>query len=170
MMSEPRWTSAWSYSLRHRHDWSFEDFRICSRFDNVNHGAWYVYKRLFGSSVATCRLACSEISPSIIGEKLKRSPGKGRTCYNMADGVTASAQLYALYSHRARSFNQWQYVLYPNFIIKTNNRKQDCSCAKKEGAFWNEQTNKTTSKYAKKKISMIITITRQVEKLNMTLD
>ena len=82
----------------------------------------------------------------------------------------SSAQLYALYSHRARSFNQWQYVLYPNFIIKTNNRKQDCSCAKKEGAFWNEQTNKTTSKYAKKKISMIITITRQVEKLNMTLD
>ena len=94
----------------------------------------------------------------------------GPTYIQMANGVTASAQLYALYSHRARSFNQWQYVLYPNFIIKTNNRKQDCSCAKKEGAFWNEQTNKTTSKYAKKKISMIITITRQVEKLNMTLD
>ena len=30
----------------------------------------------------------------------------------MADGVTALAQLYAL-----RSFNQWQYALYPNFII-----------------------------------------------------
>ena len=99
---------------------SFEDFRICSRFNNVNHGACYVYKRLFGSSVATCRLACSEISPSIIGKKLKRSPGKGRTCYNMADDVTALAQFYALYSHRARSFNQWQRALYPNFIIKVN--------------------------------------------------
>ena len=47
-----------------------------------------------------------EISLSIIGEKLKRSPGKGRTWYNLADGVTALAQFYALYSHRARSFNQ----------------------------------------------------------------
>ena len=35
----------------------------------------------------------------------------------MTDGVTALAQLYALYSHRARSFNQWQHALYPNFII-----------------------------------------------------
>ena len=31
--------------------------------------------------------------------------------------VTALAQLYALYSHRARSFNQWQRALYPNLII-----------------------------------------------------
>ena len=31
----------------------FEDFRICSHFNNVNYGAWYVYKPLFGSSVAT---------------------------------------------------------------------------------------------------------------------
>ena len=31
--------------------------------------------------------------------------------------MTALAQLYALYSHRARSFNQWQRALYPNFII-----------------------------------------------------
>ena len=36
----------------------------------------------------------------------------------MADGVAALAQLYALYSHRARYFNQWQRALYPNFIIK----------------------------------------------------
>ena len=48
-------------------------------FDNVNHGAWYVYKRLFGSSVATCRLACSEISLSINEKKPERSPGKGQT-------------------------------------------------------------------------------------------
>ena len=36
---------------------SFEDFHICSRFHNINYGAWYVYKPLFDSSVATCRLA-----------------------------------------------------------------------------------------------------------------
>ena len=58
---------------------SFEDFRICSRFNNVNYGAWYVCKPLFGSSVATYRLACFEISLSIIEKKLKRSSGKGRT-------------------------------------------------------------------------------------------
>ena len=57
----------------------FKDFHICSRFNNVNYGAWYVYKPLFGCSVATCRLACSEISLSIIGKKLKRSPEKDRT-------------------------------------------------------------------------------------------
>ena len=38
----------------------------------------------------------------------------------MADGVTALAQLYALYSHRARSFSQLQRALYPNFIIKVS--------------------------------------------------
>ena len=81
------------------------DFRICSRFNNVNYGAWYVYKPLFGSSVATCRLACSEISLSIIEKKLERSLGKVEQ-YNLADGVTALAQLYTLNSHRARSFNQ----------------------------------------------------------------
>ena len=41
--------------------------------------AWYVYKPLFGSPVSTCRLACSEISLSIIEKKLERSLGKGRT-------------------------------------------------------------------------------------------
>ena len=87
-------------------------------FNNVNYGAWFVYKPLFGCSVATCWLACSEISVSIIGKKLKRSHGKGWTYYNLADSVTALAQLYALYSHRVRSFNQWQRALYPNFIIK----------------------------------------------------
>ena len=81
---------------------SFEDFRICSRFNNVNYGAWYVYKPLFGSSVANCRLASVPKFHFQLSElKLKRSPGK-----QLADGVTALAQLYALYSHRARSFNQ----------------------------------------------------------------
>ena len=87
---------------------TFEDFRICSHFNNINQGAWYVYKPLFGSSVATCQLACSEISLSIIEKKLKRSPRKDQTQYNLADGVTALAQLYALIMMRA---------LYPNFII-----------------------------------------------------
>ena len=31
--------------------------------------------------------------------------------------MTALAQFYALYSHRARSFNQWQHALHPNFIM-----------------------------------------------------
>ena len=103
----------------------FEDFRICSRLNNVNYSAWYVYKPLFGSSVATRRLACSEISLPIIEKMLKGSPGKGRTLHNLADGMTALAQLYAPYSHRARSFNQWQRALYPDFImmyIRTHDR------------------------------------------------
>ena len=95
----------------------FEDFRLCSRFSKVNHGAWHVYKPRFGSSVATCRLACSEISLSIIEKKTSEKSRKGRTYYNLADGVTASAQLHTLYSPRARSFNQFQHALYPNFII-----------------------------------------------------
>ena len=50
-------------------------------------------------------------------KKLERSPGKGRTQYNLADGVTALGQLYALYYDSKRSFNQWQRALHPNFII-----------------------------------------------------
>ena len=37
-------------------------------------------------------------------KKLERRPGKGR--HFLADGITALAQLYALYSDRAHSFNQ----------------------------------------------------------------
>ena len=90
----------------------FDDFRLCSRYNNINYGAWHVYKPLFGSSVAICRFACSEISLSIKEKKLEKSLRKGLTWYNLADGVTTLAQLYALYSHGARSFNQWQ-----NFIF-----------------------------------------------------
>ena len=57
-----------------------------------------------GSSVVTCRLAFSKISLSINEKRLERSPGKGRTYNNLADGVTALAQ-------------QWQRTLYPNFIV-----------------------------------------------------
>ena len=49
-------------------------------------------------------------------KKLEKSPGKGRTKYNLADGVTALTQLYALYSHGARSFNQRQRASSLNFI------------------------------------------------------
>ena len=48
-------------------------------FYNVNYSAWYIYKPLIGSSVATCRLECSEISLSIIEKYLEKSPSKGRT-------------------------------------------------------------------------------------------
>ena len=51
----------------------FEDFRLCSRYNKVNYGAWHVYKPLFGSSVATCRLACSEILLLINEKSRKRS-------------------------------------------------------------------------------------------------
>ena len=86
----------------------FKDFRLCLRYDNVKYCAWHVYKPLFGSSVATCRLACSEISLSFNEKKRERSPGNGLTWSNLADGVTTLALLfYVLYSNRARSFNQW---------------------------------------------------------------
>ena len=52
-------------------------------YNNVNYCAWHVYKSLFDCSVASCRLAYIEIYI-----------------------VTALAQLYALDSHRARSFSQ----------------------------------------------------------------
>ena len=99
-----------------------EDFRLCSRFNNVIYGAWHVNKAWFGSSVTSCRLACSEISLSIIEKKLERSPGKDRTLYNLADGLRALAQIYALYSHRERSFNQWQRASYPNFCYNRNKK------------------------------------------------
>ena len=76
------------------------------------------------SSVATCQLACFEISPSTNRRKLERSLGKGRTQYKLVDDATALAQHYALYmySDRASSFNQQQHMLYPNFIIKELNK------------------------------------------------
>ena len=51
------------------------------------------FKPLFNSSVATCWLACSEISLLINERKLGSSPGNGQTWYNLADGVTGLAQL-----------------------------------------------------------------------------
>ena len=57
----------------------FQDFRLCSRYNNVNYGAWQVYKPLFGSTVAICGLACSEITLSVNEKNLERSPGNGQT-------------------------------------------------------------------------------------------
>ena len=39
-------------------------------------------------------------------EKAKKKSRKRSNIVQLADGVTAVAQLYALYSHRAHSFNQ----------------------------------------------------------------
>ena len=50
-------------------------------------------------------------------KKAREKSRKGRTQYNLADGVTALGQLYALYYDSKRSFNQWQRALHPNFII-----------------------------------------------------
>ena len=38
----------------------FEDFHPCSCYNNINYCTWYFYKCLFGSSVATSWLTCSE--------------------------------------------------------------------------------------------------------------
>ena len=49
------------------------------------------YKALFGSSIAACRIACSEISFSIHEkEKKLEKSGKGSDMTNFADGVTES--------------------------------------------------------------------------------
>ena len=49
------------------------------------------YKALFGSSVAACWIACSEISFSIHEkEKKLEKSGKGSDMNNFADGVTES--------------------------------------------------------------------------------
>ena len=53
-----------------------EVFCLCSRYNSVNYGAWYVDKALFGSPVTTCRLVCSEISPSVNEEKAREKSGK----------------------------------------------------------------------------------------------
>ena len=93
----------------------FEDFRLCSRYKNVNYGAWMFSNLCF---VLLLRLVGSLVPISINEKKLKRSPGKGRTWYNLEDGVTALARLYALFTDRARCFSQLRRALYPNLIIR----------------------------------------------------
>ena len=53
-------------------DFSF----VRSCYTNVNYRAWHVYKPLFSSSVASNRLACSEIFLSINKNKAGVTPGK----------------------------------------------------------------------------------------------
>ena len=96
------WNVQFVYSLR--------IFCLCSRYNNINYCAWHVHKPLFGSSVAIGRLTCSEISLSIKGKKLEISPGKGRTYYNLADGVTALAQLYTLIEHALSTNDSARYI------------------------------------------------------------
>ena len=52
----------------------FSDFPIYLRYNNVNYGAWHVYKPLLSSFVAISRLACSEISLSVNEKIFERSP------------------------------------------------------------------------------------------------
>ena len=56
--------SNWAFQFKYSDSplsFFFSDFRLRSRYGNVNYRAWHVYKLLFGSSFATCRLACYEI-------------------------------------------------------------------------------------------------------------
>ena len=87
----------------------FEDFRLCSSYNNVNYGTWHVYKTLFGSSNAICRLDCSEIS---LSKKKKKNGEKSRIWYNSADGVTAWARLYVLCIHIL--FAGWEVCMVKN--------------------------------------------------------
>ena len=65
----------------------------------------------FSSSVATCRLACSEISFSIDEKKLKRGPRKGRTKYNLADGAVAQlSMLFTLMEHALQTNYSARYI------------------------------------------------------------
>ena len=75
-----------------------EDFRLCSRYNNVNYGAWHVYKPLLGSSVPICRLACSEKNQVEVPEKVGYSTPE----FCRWRDSFSSAQ----YSRTARSFNQ----------------------------------------------------------------
>ena len=89
----------------------FEDFRLCSRYNSVNYGAWHVHKPLFGCSVATCRLACLQISLSINEKKPEKRSDIvqiGRWCDSCSPALCSS-------SHTARSFNQWQRARYLNY-------------------------------------------------------
>ena len=70
-------------------------------------------------------------------KKLEKSPGKGWTWYNLAGGMTALANLYALYSGGARSFNQWHRALYPNLIININSLCSHHSSITAPGMFTN---------------------------------
>ena len=50
---------------------SSRGFRRFLRNNSINYGAQRVYKHLFGSSLAICRLSCSESLLLINGKKLE---------------------------------------------------------------------------------------------------
>ena len=71
-------------------------------------GARHVYKALLGSSVTSCRLACSEILTSIDEKRWREVRGNCRALYKLADGVTSLTQLrfsFFFYYDKTRSFN-----------------------------------------------------------------
>ena len=110
-------------------------FCICSRFNDVNYGAWYVYKPLFGSSVATCRLACSETSLSIIGKtrtsciyflpKIHKpnNPGRPhRLCLQLSHRIYF--QLFDIYRQKFTIIHQRQptFAIFREFNIFSQNK------------------------------------------------
>ena len=76
----------------------------------VNYCVWYVYKPLFGSSIAPCRLAYSENLLFWLTKKNRENsePMNGH-CANWQ--MAWLAQLRVLYYNKTRSFNQWQRVI-----------------------------------------------------------
>ena len=83
----------------------FEDFHLCSCYNNINYCTWYFYKRLFGSSFATSRLACSEFHFQLT-KKARQKSRKWLTILQIGNhGVTTLAQLCVLYSYRVHSFS-----------------------------------------------------------------
>ena len=54
-------------------------------------------------------------------KKAKKKSRKRSNIVQLADGVTALAQFYALYSHRAHSFDQWQRVISELYYNSTYN-------------------------------------------------
>ena len=74
----------------------YEDFRLCSRYNKVNYGTWHVYKSLFGSSVATCRLACFEISLSTDIKKAREESRKRSDIIQLGKWRESSALCFVL--------------------------------------------------------------------------
>ena len=88
-------------------------FRSCSLYNNVNYGAWYDYKPLFGSSLAICRLACSEISPQSTKKSYRevREMVGHSTIWQIAWQLKLSCfMFYTLIEHTVSTNNSARYI------------------------------------------------------------
>ena len=87
----------------------FEDFRLCSSYNNVNYGTWHVYKLC----LVLLMLFADLTVPKFHFQKKKKKHGeKSRIWYNSADGVTAWARLYVLCIHIL--FAGWEVCMVKN--------------------------------------------------------